>query len=50
MFQEIDVFFFCKNIEMKEIVFLIKTVNSLYLKVEVHPHLLIFESNFFGPR
>ena len=40
VFQEIGMYFY---IEMREI------VNSLYLKVEVHPKLLIFQSNFSGP-
>ena len=26
------------------------TVNSRYLRIEVHPKLLIFESKFSGPR
>ena len=47
MFEEIDVYFF--NFEMREIVFL-NTVNSRYLKVEVHPKLFILQRNFSGPR
>ena len=47
MFQEIEMYFY---IEMKEIVFFGNTVNSRYLKVEVHPKLLIFQSNISGPR
>ena len=47
MFQEVEMYFY---IEMREIVFFLKTVNSRYFKVEVHPNLLIFQSNFSVPR
>ena len=48
MFQEIEMYFY---IEMKEFTgFFLNTVNSRYLKVEVHPKLLIFQSTFSGPR
>ena len=36
-------------IEMREIVFFLNTVNSRYLKVEIHPKLLIFQSNVLVP-
>ena len=42
-----DVFLY---IEMRELVFFWKTVNSRYLKFEVHPKLIIFQNNFSGPR
>ena len=35
---------------MREIVFFCNTVSSRYRKVEVHPKVLIFQSNFSGPR
>ena len=47
MFQEIEKYFY---IEMREIIFFSNTVKSRYLNVEVHPKLLIFQSNFSGPR
>ena len=37
-------------IEMRVIVFLFNTVNSRNLKAEVHLRLLIFQSNFSGPK
>ena len=48
VFQETGVYIFI--IERREIVFLWNTVSSRYFKVEVHPKLLIFQSNFSGLR
>ena len=47
MFQETEVYFY---IEMREIVIFSNTVNSRYLKAEVHPKLLMFQNNFSCPR
>ena len=47
MFQEIEIFLI---LEGGELVFFCYTPNSRYHNVEVHLKLLIFQSNFSGPR